>query len=495
MALKAVFNLFIKDTTPGNTSLYLWQGSATQDPCAITGSQIDIASTSVFQLDQLQPGGIYCDNSTGESRVVALRVTLPPNARPQSLPEEVEILTELRLLSAEVASFNATILTNLTKLQVLSIQEGASGGSNTSQLSSPDFDFGMLPASLVRLSLAGSIIHGDVSGLFHQPLPNLTELRLVDTLLRGPLTSLNFTHMPSLADLTLNNNPALLDGQPIPTTFFTPLQYVTSINLTGSASSPPIPLLANTFHDLPRLAFLSAYSGIFAGPLPSPRAFSNVSALTTLILSSNNLTGELPVDYLDELPALVVVSADRNQFSGNLTGRFAHNPQITTLFLNNNLFSGSLHSMLTSLPRQANMTMNQLDLGLTQLTGPINRTSFSGLGVLGGLSLRGLDLTAGGALPNDTFSPLKFITTLVLDGAKIVPPLPSSLATLPNVISVYLPADLATLDPDFPERVPGRTIDCGAKMPIQDTINNATVSYVRCNTTSPAFSFTPDSSH
>ncbi|XP_078179828.1 receptor-like protein 32 [Carex rostrata] len=147
---------------------------------------------------------------------------------------------------------------------------------------------------------------------------------------------------------------------------------------------------------MPSLKYLDLCGNKLSGPMPD--SFWNLTNLIEVDLSVNSFTGSLTDARLNNLPKLEVLSLGGNQLCGevppppysisfydlsnNTLAQFPDSfeaPQLTELYLSNNLISGNIHSKLAMLKK-----LRVLDLADNNLSGPLpeNLGTFSGMSSL-----------------------------------------------------------------------------------------------------------------
>ncbi|CAL4954629.1 unnamed protein product [Urochloa decumbens] len=123
-----------------------------------------------------------------------------------------------------------------------------------------------------------------------------------------------------------------------------------------------------------RVANLTLANAAMAGPFPD--AVGNLSGLTYLDVTNNNITGAFPKAALYRCASLQHLSLSMNRFGGALpadigTGLAA---SLTTLFLDNNQFNGSIPASLSELRNLQTLGLNdnrfagKIPAALSQLT-------------------------------------------------------------------------------------------------------------------------------
>lgn len=148
---------------------------------------------------------------------------------------------------------------------------------------------------------------------------------------------------------------------------------VISVRLPGLGFHGPIPL--NTLSRLSALQTLSLRSNAISGPFPSD--FSNLGNLTALYLQSNNFSGPLPLDFT-VWNNLAIINLSNNGFNGSIPSSIGNLTHLTALFLANNSLSGEIPEL--NLP-----TLQAIDLSNNDLTGtvPISLQRFPSWAFLG----------------------------------------------------------------------------------------------------------------
>ncbi|PRQ51316.1 putative non-specific serine/threonine protein kinase [Rosa chinensis] len=216
---------------------------------------------------------------------------------------------------------------------------------------------GKLPNSL-RFSYRGN---ADLStNLFEGPLPlwssNITTLYLRDNLFSGPIPSNIGDVMPSLLELDISRNG--LSGS-IPLSLGN-LSLLTTMVLSNNYLSGEIPHFWNS---IPNLYLLDMSNNSLSGTIP--RSMDSLGSLLFLILSSNNLSGELP--SLRNCTGMKSLDLGENKFFGNIPAWIGESmPSLLILRLSSNSFTGSIPSQLCGLSN-----LHILDLSQNNLSGHI----------------------------------------------------------------------------------------------------------------------------
>ncbi|XP_055827783.1 pollen receptor-like kinase 3 [Solanum dulcamara] len=127
---------------------------------------------------------------------------------------------------------------------------------------------------------------------------------------------------------------------------------------------------------MPGLRTLSFQSNSFSGPIPE---FNRMGALKGLYLSENQFSGEIPSNYFEKMQSLKKLWLSGNKFSGEIPSSLMELQYLIELHLENNQFSGPIP------PVSNQSTLVTLDLSNNNLTGEIpvtlsrfNESSFKG---------------------------------------------------------------------------------------------------------------------
>jgi hypothetical protein len=182
------------------------------------------------------------------------------------------------------------------------------------------------------------------------------------------------------------------------------------------------------------------------GALPS--SLGNLTNLTSMYLSHNNLTGQIPVS-LGQLLSLSVLDLSRNSLNGLIPLSFMSLGNLSILDMSSNNLSGSIPPGIGTLVKlqYLNLSSNNLsspipaqlgDLSsLVDLDLSFNTLSGSLLGDLRGLTnLRNMiigDNLLGGSLPDDFFATLTQLQSIVLRHNHFTGVLPGGLWSLPEL--------------------------------------------------------------
>ncbi|KAM5579371.1 receptor-like protein EIX1 [Rosa sericea] len=200
------------------------------------------------------------------------------------------------------------------------------------------------------------------SNLFEGPFPlwsrNITSLDLRDNFFSGPIPSNIGDVMPSLSDLDISRNG--LSGS-IPLSLGN-LSLLTTMVLSNNYLSGEIP---HFWNNIPFLYIVDMSNNSLSGTIP--RSMDSLGSLLYLILSSNNLSGELP--SLRNCTGMKSLDLGENKFFGNIPAWIGESMlSLLILRLSSNSFTGSIPSNLCGLSN-----LHILDLSHNNLSGHIPR--------------------------------------------------------------------------------------------------------------------------
>ncbi|GMN57536.1 hypothetical protein TIFTF001_026639 [Ficus carica] len=199
------------------------------------------------------------------------------------------------------------------------------------------------------------------SNRFDGPLPlwssNVTMLNLRDNLFSDPIPRDIGEVMPFLMDLDFSRNPL---GGSIPLSIGN-LTSLTTLVISDNQLSGEIP---DFWDKLPLIDILDMSSNCLHGTIPS--SIGSLNYLGLLILSNNNLSGQLPPS-LENFRDLGILDLSDNRLSGKLPTWIGE--KMTSLFilrLRSNFFSGNIPSQFCRLSN-----LHILDLSDNNMSGQI----------------------------------------------------------------------------------------------------------------------------
>ncbi|XP_047308857.1 receptor like protein 29-like [Impatiens glandulifera] len=235
------------------------------------------------------------------------------------------------------------------------------------------------------------------------------------------LPSSLFTSSSSLEHLTLKSNPGL------------------------QGTIPP------TLGQITSLRVLSLSQNGLQGQIP--KELNGLVSLEQLDLSYNNLTGQIP-QHLQGLRNLLILDLSYNFFKGKIPSFLGQIPFLQKIDLSYNMLEGIIPKSLGKLKR-----LVLLDLSHNLINGPIPE-ALSGLEELECLMIEGnpiqtelpIFITAlnkltvirfsgcelFGPIPTKSWSNLKNLKSLYLDGNNLNGTIPSELGTMPNLCQMNL---------------------------------------------------------
>ncbi|KAJ8443474.1 hypothetical protein Cgig2_016957 [Carnegiea gigantea] len=261
----------------------------------------------------------------------------------EKLVRNLTRLKELYLDQVDISSFVPDILTNLTLLEVVSLQVCNLNGQFPTNIfhlphlemlyvnSNPDL-MGFLPefpqnGPLKRLSLSITSFHGELPSSIGE-LANLEDLHLWECLFSGPLPS-SLGNLTKLTSLDLGGSNAFSGDLPSSLINLTELHSLALSHLQGRHET-----LISWLSNLNKLTRLYLDFINLGGEIPS--VISNLTGLTELVLADNGLTGGIP-HWLMNLTQLNVLALSGNQLEGPIfSSGISQLENLNQLSLNNN---------------------------------------------------------------------------------------------------------------------------------------------------------------
>ncbi|VYS58523.1 unnamed protein product [Arabidopsis thaliana] len=387
--------------------------------------------------------GVWCDNSTGA-------------------------VTKLRL----TACLSGTLKSNSSLFQFHHLRSLLLPHNNFTSSSIPS-KFGMLN-KLEVLSLSSSGFLGQVPFSFSN-LSMLSALDLSDNELTGSLSFVRNLRKLRVLDVSYNHFSGILN----PNSSLFELHHLTYLDLgSNNFTSSTLPY---EFGNLNKLELLDVSSNSFFGQVPP--TISNLTQLAELYLSSNDLTGSLPL--VQNLTKLSILALSSNHFSGTIPSSLFTMPFLSSLDLSKNNLNGSIEvpnssssSRLESLylgenhfegkilkPISKLINLKELDLSFLNTSHPIDLSLFSSLKSLLLLDLSGdwiskASLTLDSYIPStlevlrlehcdisefpNVFKTLHNLEYIALSNNRISGKFPEWLWSLPRLSSVFIGDNLLT---------------------------------------------------
>lgn len=192
----------------------------------------------------------------------------------------------------------------------------------------------------------------------------VTQLWLPSRGLTGSLSPslVNFT---SLSHLNLSHND--LSGQ-LPPGFFSALNHLKMLDLSDNSLSGELPLesLSTDNNNILSLQILDLSSNHFHGTIPSNSLLQAAWNLTSLNVSSNSFTGQIP-SFICINSSLTTLDLSDNNFEGHIPFGLGQCTKLQILRAGFNNLSGPIPSDIYSL-----VTLEQLSLPVNHLSGPIS---------------------------------------------------------------------------------------------------------------------------
>ncbi|CAL9048335.1 unnamed protein product [Musa banksii] len=322
------------------------------------------------------------------------RLDLSSNIIGGSVPADLNKCSALEHLNLSSNVISGELnLAGLTNLVMLDLTNNRFNGSIRS-------NFPAICANLVSLNISSNIFSGDITGCFDRcpkleyldlssnqfngyiwQGQNLRELLVSENLLNGELSSSTFTSNCALEilDLSMNDFSGTFPGS------IANCSKLTSLDLRDNAFDGEVPSgigslselnslrLGNNAFDrtIPeellncsKLVFLDFSNHDFGGDIPE--IFGRFVTLDHLILYGNQYTGGIESSGILKLPDLTTLNLSKNRFSGNLPVEITTMPKIKILILADNEFSGSIPPEVGGMAR-----LQLLDLSYNNLTGSI----------------------------------------------------------------------------------------------------------------------------
>lgn len=154
---------------------------------------------------------------------------------------------------------------------------------------------------------------------------------------------------------------------------------ITGLHLSDMGLSGDIDI--DALESIRSLRTLSFVNNSFSGPIPE---FNRLGAIKSLLLSTNQFSGEIPTDFFLRMQSIKKVWLSDNKFSGNIPASLAKLPNLMELHIERNQFSGQIPEIKAD-------KLASVDFSYNKLTGPIP----GGLSKFGTSSFAGNDGLCG----------------------------------------------------------------------------------------------------
>ncbi|PUZ74777.1 hypothetical protein GQ55_1G092400 [Panicum hallii var. hallii] len=398
-------------------------------------------------LDTNSFNGTYPSSAIAKlSKLETLTLASNPFA-PGPIPDEFRKLTNLKILWLSGMNLTGGIpdgLSSLTELTTLALYDNKLDGGIPSwvwklqklevlYLYDNSFTGGIGPEvtafSLQELDLSANWLTGPMPEAIGE-MKNLKMLYLYYNNLTGPIPA-SIGLLPNLVDIRLFNNR--LSG-PLPPELGKH-SLLGNLEVSDNLLNGTVP---DTLCLNKKLYDIVLFNNEFSGEIPA--ALGACDTLDNIMLQNNHLAGEFPEEVWSAFPKLTTVKIQNNSFTGTLPSVISSN--ITRIEMGNNLFSGEVPSSAPGLMSfmaennrfsgelPANMSgfanLTDLNLAGNQISGSIP-PSIRSLGRLSYLNLSS-NLISGG-IPAE-IGLLPVLTMLDLSNNELTGKIPEELNNL-----------------------------------------------------------------
>ncbi len=313
------------NSTGGNTGVWSWGSSV------FFGAHWNFSGTHNPCTENWQ--GITCDRLNTSVRALAL----PDYNLVGTLPESLGFWPNLTIVSIDNSvGLIGTIPSSLGNLHDLIILQLNSNGLT-----------GTIPESifslphLLNLQLNSNFLNGTLPEAIGK-MTQMTNLELNSNLFTQTIPK-SFTNLIHLTLFELSDN--YLTGTI--SSNFSKLHLVKYFQLDNNMFHGKIPL---TFHNMTRLQYFFVNNNMLTGHIPSFYIESNLSAKVGMEwkLGYNELSGPIPTFFCDTL--MDQLTLNNNEITGTVPEcLFAGQSQLTTLVINNNYLHGTLPAQFSDL--------------------------------------------------------------------------------------------------------------------------------------------------
>ncbi|KAI4338920.1 hypothetical protein MLD38_023925 [Melastoma candidum] len=290
---------------------------------------------------------------------------------------------KLEVLSMSSCCLPGPIRSSLLNLSSLSVVQ-----LSNNELFSPFPAFISNFSSLTSLDFSGCGLYGEVASQVFQ-IPTLEELVLsYNEILGGSVPEIMVNGSLRTLVLSFTNFSGSLPES------ISKLRDLSVIELQWCSFGGSIP---SSLAKLPRLTYLDLFRNEFTGPIPP---FTNASHLTNIVLSYNNLSGQIDSVDWKSMSNLVYLELESNSLDGGIPSTLLSHPSLKNLQLSENRFSGHLDELVDTSSSQ----LEALDFSFNHLQGSIPKSV---------LKIKGLKYLS---LSNNKFSGLLHIDPIELPG-------------------------------------------------------------------------------